>query len=50
MAVTRTIDKSIPSSKTTNFANKNTLYGFIKNFKNTKLFSGGTVDLPGDTQ
>jgi hypothetical protein len=50
MAVTKTIDKTVPSSKTSNFANKNTLYGFIKNFKNTKLFSGGTVDLPGDPQ
>lgn len=50
MAVVRSVDKTAPGSKISNFANKNALYGFIKNFKKTKYFSSGTVDLPGDTE
>jgi len=50
MAVVRALSKVNSSLKTTNFANKNALYGFIKNFKKTKYFSSGTVDLPGDTE
>jgi len=50
MAVTRAIEKQANSSKTVNFANKNALYSFIKNFQKIKYFSSGTVDLPGDTQ
>jgi hypothetical protein len=51
MAVTRVIEKNkISSAKTNNFANKNLLHGFLKNFEKTKYFSSGAVDLSGDPQ
>lgn len=46
-AVIRSISKDKTNGSRTNaFANKYQLHAFLKNFKTTKIFSNGVVDLP----